>query len=88
MTLEICHVPLYIADAEVGNLAREVQQILKARTLTEAVRTALQHEMERARTIVPLKDRIRKCQDEYAALGPDNPNIDLKAFFDEMWESG
>ncbi len=78
--------PLYIADPQVGNLAREVQHALKARTLTEAVRTALQHEMERARAILPLKERIRKCQDEYAALGPDDPNVDLKAFFDEMWE--
>jgi antitoxin VapB len=77
--------PLYIADPEVGNLAREVQQATKARTLTEAVRIALQHEMERARAIVPLEERIRKCQDEYAALGPDDPNVNLKEFFDEMW---
>jgi antitoxin VapB len=79
--------PLYIADSEVGDLAREVQRVLKAPTLTEAVRTALQHEMARARAIVPFGERIRKCQDEYAALGPDDPDVDLKAFFDEMWAS-
>ena len=80
--------PLYIADPEVGNLAREVQQAIKARTLTEAVRTALQHEMERARAVAPFEDRIRKCQEDYAALGPDDPDLDLKAFFDKMWETG
>lgn len=80
--------PLYIADPEVGNLAREVQKTIKARTLTEAVRTALQHEMERAQAITPFEERIRKRQDEYAALGPDDPNVDLKAFFDEMWRNG
>jgi antitoxin VapB len=79
--------PLYIADPEVGNLAREVQQVTKARTLTEAVRNALQHEIERARALLPLKERLLKCQSDYAALGPDDPNVDLKAFFDEMWES-
>jgi antitoxin VapB len=79
--------PLYIADPEVGNLAREVQQVTKARTLTDAVRNALRHEIERARALVPLKERLRKCQNDYAALGPEDPNVDLKAFFDEMWES-
>jgi antitoxin VapB len=81
-------VPLYIADPDVGNLAREVQQAIKARTLTEAVRTALQHEIERARAITPLEDRLRKCQNEYAALGPDDSDVDLKAFFDKMWGDG
>jgi antitoxin VapB len=80
--------PLYIADAEVGNLAREVQQTTKARTLTEAVRTALIHELERARAATPFEERIRKCQDEYAVLGPNDPDVDLKAFFDKMWGAG
>ena len=79
---------LYIADPEVGSLARKVQRALKAKSLTDAVRTALQHEMERARAVVPLEERIRQCQDEYAALGPDDPDVDLKAFFDEMWGEG
>ncbi len=80
--------PLYIADPEVGSLARKLQHVLKAKSLTDAVRTALQHEMERARAIVPLEDRIRQSQDEYAALGPEDPDVDLKAFFDEMWGNG
>jgi len=87
MTEEICRMPLYIADPEVGDLARELQRVLKAQTLTEAVRSALQHEMDRARALVPFEERIRKCQDEYAALGADDADVDLKAFFDEMWAS-
>ena len=79
---------LYIADPEVENLAHEVQRLLKAPTLTEAVRTALRHEMDVALTAIAPRDRIREVQSECAAFGPDSPEVDLKAFFDAMWSGG
>lgn len=77
--------PLYIRDDEVAKLARELQKATRAPTLTEAVRTALQHEMERARGATPLAQRIRRYQEQVAAAGPDDPAFDMKRFTDEMW---
>jgi antitoxin VapB len=79
-------VPLYIRDDAVDALATELQRETNAPSKTEAVRTALLHELERNRVRKPLRDRIAVLQAKYAALGPSDPNFDMKAFTDEMWE--
>ena len=76
---------LYIRDNDVDALAKQVQQVIKAPNKTEAVRIALRNELERARQIIPLKERVKKYQQAARALGPDNPNFDMKKFTDEMW---
>jgi antitoxin VapB len=76
---------LYIRDPEVDRLAKEVQLAAKAPSKTEAVRMALRHELERMKAVLPLKERVKKYQDAVEALGPDNPNFDMKKFMDEMW---
>ena len=76
---------LYIRDAEVDLLARQVQSATNALNKTEAVRNALQNELERVRKTVPLRERIKKLQDEARAMGPDDPDLDMKKFMDEMW---
>lgn len=78
--------PLYIRDDEVDALATKLQRETNAPSKTEAVRTALLHELERNRARKPLRDRIAVLQAKYAALGPSDPNFDMKAFTDEMWE--
>ncbi len=78
---------LYIRDDEVDVLARQVQEALDTRSKTEAVKTALRRELERARTAEPLEVRIRRLQDAARAIGPDDPNLDMKAFMDEMWDN-
>lgn len=78
--------PLYIRDDAVDALATELQRETNAPSKTEAVRTALLHELERNRVRKPLRDRIAVLQAKYAALGPSDPNFDMKAFTDEMWE--
>ena len=40
--------PLYIRDTDIDALAAKVQEALKVPTKTEAVRLALQHELQRA----------------------------------------
>jgi antitoxin VapB len=77
---------LYIRDNEVDVLARQVQDATNAPSKTEAVRLALRHELERVREAVPLKERIRKIQDAAKAMGPDDPDLDMKKFMDEMWD--
>lgn len=79
---------LYIRDSAVDALARQVQQAINAPSKTEAVRIALQRELERARDAQPLHERIRKFQDAAKAMGPDDPGLDMKAFMDEMWGEG
>lgn len=62
---------LYIHDNTVNELARKVQMVTKAPNKTEAVRRALENELERAEKAIPLRERVKKLQDEIAALlGP------------------
>jgi antitoxin VapB len=77
---------LYIRDDSVDALAVQVQKLSNAPSKTEAVRRALQNELRRMQETVPLRDRIRKIQENVKAIGPDNPNFDMKAFTDEMWD--
>jgi antitoxin VapB len=77
--------PLYVRDDDVDALAAELQKLTKARSKTEAVRLALQHEIERNRASVPLRERLAKLQERATAIGLPNPNFDMKKFTDEMW---
>jgi len=76
---------LYIRDDEVDALARQLQSAIKAPTKTEAVRIALKRELERAHAVLPLSERIKKFQEALKALGPDDPDFDMKKFMDEGW---
>ena len=77
---------LFIRDPEVRALAVEVQRAIGAPTKTEAVRIALQHELDNARRKVPLRNRIAKVQAMADQIGIAEPDSDQKAFFDEMWD--
>ncbi|OHV86943.1 type II toxin-antitoxin system VapB family antitoxin [Mesorhizobium sp. ORS 3428] len=78
--------PLYIRDDEVDALATKLQRETNAPSKTEAVRIALLHELERNRARKPPRGRIALLQAQSAALGPSDPNFDMKAFMDQMWE--
>lgn len=78
---------LYIRDSAVDDLAKKVQAATKAPNKTEAVRRALENELARAENAVPLRDRVKKLQDEIeAVLGPTPQPFDMKKFTDELWE--
>jgi antitoxin VapB len=77
--------PLFIRDDKVDALAAEVQKKIKASSKTEAVRIALQHELDRARMATPLRERIAGAMVLADAMGPGDPTFDMKAFTDEMW---
>lgn len=77
---------LYIRDKEVDALALELQSVMKAPSKTEAVRVALREQLRRTRQRRPLADRVRELQDAVEAIGPDDPDLDMKAFMDEMWD--
>jgi len=75
---------LYIRDNEVDALARQVQDATNASSKTEAVRIALQNELERARKAEPLEVRIRRIQDAVKAMGQEDPDFDMKVFTDKL----
>jgi antitoxin VapB len=77
--------PLYIRDDEVDALAVELKKLTRARSKTEAVRSALRHEIERNRGSVPLRDRLAKLQAKARRIGLPNPDFNMKKFSDEMW---
>lgn len=77
--------PLYIRDDDVAELARQLQEMTKARTMTDAVRLALHNEMTRMRAALPLKQRLAGAKALADAMGPTDPAFDMKKFADEMW---
>jgi antitoxin VapB len=85
MNIQEAAVSLYIRDKEVDELAKKAQRLLKTPTKTEAVRQALEHEIERAEKTAPLRERIKPIQDAVRAMGPSDPNFDMKKFMDEGW---
>ena len=76
---------LFIRDETVDRLADEVQKTLKTATKKEAVRIALENELGRARKKGTIFERVRRAQKLAAALGPGDPDFDMKKFTDEMW---
>lgn len=79
--------PLYIRDNTVDELARKVQIATKAANKTEAARRALENELARAENTIPLRERVKKLQDEIdIVLGPTPNPFDMRKFTDELWE--
>lgn len=80
--------PLYIRDDEVDALAVKLQQALQTLTKTEAVRIALQHELDRQTERIPpskrIADLLAKSREMGFAPGTSD-DFDMKAFTDEMW---
>jgi len=78
---------LFIRDDAVDALAVKLQKALKAPSKTEAVRRALQGELDRVQQQRPLRERIAKAQAMAGAMGTSDPNFDMKTFTDEMWDN-
>lgn len=78
--------PLYIRDDDVDLLAARVQALAGIRTKTEAVRRALQHELERIDAARPLRARIAESLALADAMGQGSSDFDMKAFTDAMWD--
>ena len=72
--------PFHIRDPETDRLVRELAR-KKRVGLTEAVREAIQHELDEVDKRLPLAERIRDMQDDFAALPKTGLKPD-KAFYD------
>ena len=75
--------PLNIRNEEVNELATKLAA-RKHITKTEAVRLALERELQRTDEEIPLLERIKIIQDRLATY-PDREGVVIdKAFFDEL----
>jgi antitoxin VapB len=81
--------PLYIKDSSVDELAEQVRQRLGVRTKTDAVRAALQHELERQEAAIPLRTKLAALRERARReLGPAPQGMDMKKIMDDLWEHG
>ena len=76
---------LYIRDDAVDALAAQLQQATGAKTKTEAVRAALEHELERVKANKSFAERNARAFALADKIGPPNPDFDHKRYMDEMW---
>jgi antitoxin VapB len=74
---------LHVKDKATDKAVRRLAQ-LKGKTLTETIREAVEHEYERTRGEIPLTERLRPIQDQFAALRRPGGLPADKAFFDEL----
>ncbi|PZQ13107.1 MAG: histidinol dehydrogenase [Ancylobacter novellus] len=77
--------PLYIRDEAVAELAREVKRVTGARTVTEAVKVALERRLAGAPPEErPLSERIADVVARADRMGPSDHSFDMKQFMDEL----
>ncbi|MBY0611900.1 MAG: type II toxin-antitoxin system VapB family antitoxin [Beijerinckiaceae bacterium] len=75
---------LNIRDPRAHELARKLAAERKS-TITEAVVTALEHELERVRAAIPLPERLARIADDLKAQAGPNPRDVTRAEIDDMW---
>ena len=74
--------PLTIRSEAVNQLAEKLAA-RKRMNKTDAVRIALEHELQRLDEAVPLRERLRPLQDRVMSRPPTGLEAD-KSFFDEL----
>ena len=74
--------PLYIKDDAVAELVSRLAE-LRGTTKQEAVRVAVQSELERAAETVPLRERLARLRAAHPLPPPTGLAAD-KAFFDDL----
>jgi antitoxin VapB len=73
----------HIRDEATDRAVRRLAK-LKRKTLTQTIREAVEHEYERARSEIPLIERLKPIQDQFASLRRPGGLPADKAFFDEL----
>ena len=73
----------HVRDRETDRAVRRLAK-LKGTSLTQTVREAVEQEYQRERRRVPLIERLRPIQDQFAALRQAGGRPADKAFFDAL----
>jgi antitoxin VapB len=75
---------LNIRDPRAHDLAKELAGATQS-TITNAVITALEHELKRVRSAIPLHERLAAIADELKAKAGPNPREVTREEIDDMW---
>lgn len=78
--------PLYIRDETVAALAVKVMKATGAKTKTDAVRNALQAQLDAELNRKPLLERLQPILDRAEQVGEPDPDFDMKKYTDDMWD--
>ena len=73
----------HIRDEATDKAVRRLAK-LKRKTLTQTIREAVEHEYERARSEIPLIERLKPIQDQFASLSKPGGLPADKEFFGEL----
>lgn len=73
----------HVKDKATDQAVRRLAQ-LKHQTLTQTIREAVEHEYQRACAGIPLRDRLRPIQEQFAAVSRPGGLPADKAFFDAL----
>ena len=73
----------HVRDAATDKAVRQLAK-LKGKTLTDTIREAVEREYDRVRSEIPLIERLKPIQEEFAALRKPGGLPADKAFFDEL----
>lgn len=76
---------LSIRNARVRALAQVVMRETGAPSITAAITQALEHEVERARQAVPLRQRVAALRQRALAQAVRSPTPVTSAEVDELW---
>lgn len=80
---------LYIKDPIVESLLDQIMKQGGVKTKVDAVRIALQHEVERISRNTPLRDKFAAIRDKRSdLLGRPIAGVDQKKLMDNLWENG
>jgi antitoxin VapB len=77
------HMAFHVKDEATDKAVRRLAK-LKRMTLTATIREAVEHEYERACAEIPLIERLKPIQEQFAALRKPGGLPADKAFFDEL----
>ncbi|MBB5520032.1 type II toxin-antitoxin system VapB family antitoxin [Amphiplicatus metriothermophilus] len=74
-----------IRDESVDALAEELKEALGAPSKKEAAKHAIEQALKQARGKRPRKERLKEAWALADAMGPSDPDFDLKKFREELW---
>lgn len=76
---------LFIRDENVDRLVTELQRVMKTPTKKDAVRIALQNELNRTLAPASSDEYFRRAMALADAMGPSDHDVDMKKYMDDLW---
>lgn len=72
-------------ENEISSAAQKLMVVTGAESEAEAVLDAVRFQLRSLENPKPLLERLKPILDRVDALGPGDPDFDMKAYLDEMW---